>query len=249
MSRLVAAVLLLVLVGCDPAGSPTPSTSPGASGTASAPAASSGPVTSAEEAAARVVASDPRFAGISARDPDLIGQCCFSTVTSTDSGYEVTIEIGWGDCPAGCIDRHHWVYAVSRDGAIRLLREDGPPVPADVPGGGGTTGALPSVPPGVIGIRGRATAGPVCPVVRPNDPACADRPVVGAVVHVIDERGTEVATLETDANGFFVVTLPSGQYEVRPDPVDGLMGTAAAVQVAVASTIEDVVLAYDTGIR
>jgi hypothetical protein len=170
----------------------------------------------------------------------MIGQCCFYTATPAAGGFTVTIEIGWGDCPAGCIDRHRWIYSVKTDGTIHLDREDGPPVPAGIPAPDAG---------GVIGIRGVATAGPVCPVVRPNDPACADRPVAGATVHVIDSTGTEVATLETDAAGTFVVTLPPGRYRVVPDPVEGLMGTAAPADVTVGATLAQVQLIYDTGIR
>jgi hypothetical protein len=189
-----------------------------------------------------VLASDARFAGLGAQDPNLIGQCCFWTATPAADGFDVTIEVGWGDCPAGCINRHHWFYSVATDGTIHLDREDGPPVPAGVPGpADGTTG--------VVGIRGIAAAGPVCPVVRPNDPNCADRPVAGATVHVFDATGLEVATLETDATGSFVVALPPGRYRVQGDAVEGLMGTAPPVDVTVAATLELVQLAYDTGIR
>jgi hypothetical protein len=175
------------------------------------------------------------------QDPNLIGQCCFYTAAPAVDGYAVTVEIGWGDCPSGCINRHHWFYSVTNAGAIQLDREDGPPVPAGVPGGDGTTG--------IIGIQGIAMKGPVCPVARPNDPACADQPVQGALVHVIDATGTEVATLETDATGTFVVTLPPGQYRVQADPVEGLMRTPAAADVTVTSALAAVALAYDTGIR
>jgi hypothetical protein len=200
-------------------------------------------ITSPQAAAAAVIGSDPRFAGLTAQDPNLIGQCCFYTVTSAADGYVVTIEVGWGDCQAGCIDRHHWTYSVRTDGTIHLDREDGPPVPAGVPGSsGGTTG-------GMIGIRGIASAGPVCPVVRPNDSNCADRPVQGATVHIIDATDTEVATLETDAAGTFVVTLPPGRYRVVPDPVPGLMRNAAPQDVTVGSGLAQVQLMYDTGIR
>jgi hypothetical protein len=238
----------LILGACGPSATPPASPAPSA---ASPPVGSPpgsvapGPTTisSPEAAAAVVLASDPRFAGLTAKDPDLIGQCCFYTVAPAPGGFAVTIEIGWGDCQAGCIDRHHWFYSVTTDGTIRLDREDGPPVPAGVPApGGGTTG-------GVIGIRGLATAGPVCPVVQPNDPACADRPVSGALVHVIDATGTEVATLETDAMGAFVVALPPGRYRVVADPVPGLMGTAGSQDVTVGATLALIQLSYDTGIR
>jgi hypothetical protein len=225
-----------------PSNAPSPSAAP--SGAAS-PAPSSSTIDTADAAAAAVLATDPRFAGLKPQDPNLIGGCCFYTVVQSATGFDVTIEIGWGDCPAGCIDRHHWIYSVAADGTVELIREDGPPVPAGVPGGGGDgTGGG-----GVTGIRGIATAGPVCPVVRPNDPNCADRPVVGATIHVLDATGTEVAQLETDANGAFVVTLPPGRYRVQPDPVEGLMGGAQPVDVTVGANLMLVMLSYDTGIR
>ena len=58
------------------------------------------------------------------------------------------------------------------------------------------------------GIGGMATAGPVCPVERiPPDPACAPRPVAGAVVVVRDGTGREVARATTAADGRFLVPV------------------------------------------
>ena len=214
-----------------PSRSPAPSIAPGPT-----------TITAPEAAAGLVLAADPRFAGLAAQDPNRIGQCCFWTATPTPTGYAVTLEIGWGDCPAGCINRHHWFYSVATDGTVHLDREDGPPVPAGIPGpADGTTG--------VIGIRGIATGGPVCPVARPNDPACADRPVAGATVHVLDVTGTEVATMETDTTGTFVVALPPGQYRLVADPVQGLMRAPQPTDVTVGATQVTVQLTYDTGIR
>jgi hypothetical protein len=247
-ATLALAVGALVLGACVQSTTPSPSSSIASpSSPIASPSPSAAPtqttIASPEAAAALVLGSDPRFAGLKPEDPNLIGQCCFYTATQAANGFAVTIEIGWGDCPAGCTDRHHWFYTVATNGTIHLDREDGPAVPPGVPGpGDGTTG-------GVIGIRGIATAGPVCPVAKPNDPNCADRPVVGALVHVIDATGTEVATMETDATGAFVVTLPPGRYRVVPDPVEGLMGTAAPVVVTVGATLAQVQLMYDTGIR
>jgi hypothetical protein len=216
--------LILVLSGCTTAGAAPSGSTAAASPSAVATATT---ITSPEAAEAVVMAADPRFAKLTTQDPNLIGQCCFYAATQAADGYAVTIEIGWGDCPAGCISRHHWYYSVAQ----------GVPAPSD----GSLTG--------VIGIRGLATAGPVCPVVRPNDPACADRPVAGATVHVIDVTGVEVATLETDATGAFMVTLPPGRYRLVSDPVQGLMGTAPPVDVTVGTALAQVALVYDTGIR
>ena len=237
----------LLLGACASSSTSPPAPSPSFGQPSSSPSSSSvapGPTTisSADAAAAIVLASDPRFAGLTAQDPNLVGQCCFYVGTPADDGFAVRIEIGWGDCPAGCINRHRWSYTVATDGTIRLDAEDGPALPPGVPAsGGGTTGGP--------GIRGTATAGPVCPVMQPGDPSCADRPVVGAMVHVLDATGTEVATLETDASGGFVVTLPPGRYRVVADPVTGVMRTAPPVDVTVGSGLAQIELTYDTGIR
>ena len=234
-------VVALAIAACSPAIAPLPSPTSGPPSASVAPTPTT--IASPEAAAALVLASDPRFAGLTPQDPNLIGQCCFFTAASAADGYTVTVEIGWGDCPAGCINRHHWFYSVAADGSVHLDREDGPALPGGVPGPTDGTGG------GLIGIRGIATGGPVCPVSKPNDPACADRPVVGATIHVIDATGTEVATLETDATGAFQVTLPPGRYRVVPDPVPGLMGTASPADVTVGSALAIVQLMYDTGIR
>ena len=53
--------------------------------------------------------------------------------------YIVTVTVGWGDCPAGCIERHTWQYAVAPDGTVTLQAEDGGSVPPDAwPTGGGS---------------------------------------------------------------------------------------------------------------
>lgn len=113
------------------------------------------------------------------------------------------------------------------------------------PGPSGSTGA--SL--GPIGFTGHALAGPVCPVVRPNDPACADRPVAGATIHVLDASGTEIARLVTDATGGFGLAVPAGTYRLVADPVQGVMGTPGPVDIEVGDGIRTVDLAYDTGIR
>jgi len=112
-----AVILVLLFAGACTAPIATPSPAP-----TTAPSAVPSPTSigSAEEAAAAVLASDPRFAGLVAQDPNAIGQCCTWTATPAADGYDVTIEIGWGDCPAGCINRHHWFYAVAANGAVTL---------------------------------------------------------------------------------------------------------------------------------
>jgi len=82
------------------------------------------------DAAALVVALDPRFAGIGPRDPGMVGQGSWYEVAPSGSGWSVTVQLGWGDCQAGCISRHTWTYAVTARGAVSVVSETGDPLPA-----------------------------------------------------------------------------------------------------------------------
>jgi hypothetical protein len=95
-------------------------------------------------------------------------------------------------------------------------------------------------------------AGPTCPVVSdPPDPACADRPVDGAELVVLGEDGAEVARAVSDADGLTSIGLPAGSFTVVPQPVEGLMGTAAPVEIVIVldDDPEPLTVVYDTGIR
>ena len=104
---------------------------------------------------------------------------------------------------------------------------------------------------GSTGIRGLATAGPVCPVEKnPPDPACAPHPVAGATIVFRDGSGAQVAAAVTGADGAFLVELPPGEYVIDAKPVPGLLGTAPQQNVSVAEgSVTIVQLDYDTGIR
>jgi hypothetical protein len=226
-------VLALVAAGC------------AASSTAATPTPLAVPVTTPEAAVTRVINAEERLTGITPRNPDAIGQATWYEVAPASGvgAFVVTVRIGWGDCPAGCIDEHVWHYAVTPDGAVSVVSEEGGAVPDDAwpsPLGAGRTG-----------IGGVVTAGPVCPVEKnPPDPACAPRPVVGAVLVFQDAAGTEVGRATTSADGTFFTELPQGFYVVVPQPAEGLMGTPGpeSVTVTEGATVT-LALAYDTGIR
>lgn len=81
-----------------------------------------------------MLASDPRFAGAIELKPDIIGASKYWTASSLASGgYRVELTIGWGDCPAGCIERHVWTFDVDPMGALTLISETGDPIPSDLP--------------------------------------------------------------------------------------------------------------------
>jgi len=197
------------------------------------PAPSVTPLTS-EEAVDLVLEQNELFTGIGPRDPELIGQAAWYEVSATDDGWQVAIRMGWGDCPAGCISEHRWTYAVSSAGVVALIEESDDPVPGD------------------SGVSGTVTAGPTCPVVTdPPDPSCADRPVEGAVLVVTTLAGVEVGRTTSGGEGRFALSLAPGTYRLEPQPVEGLMGTAAPVEFTVepGAPALDLVIGYDTGIR
>jgi hypothetical protein len=249
MKRILSLLLpILLLVACSSAGSTAPpSGSPGGAGRQ---------VTSVEDAAARVIEVNPSLAGVGPKDPNMIGACCWYTGSETGDGFMVTFHVGWGDCPAGCINRHSWTFAVSKDGTVTMTEEQGPPVPPGTPGSdiksgaggsGGTTGG--GILPGGSGIEGHVTAGPTCPVVRPDDPACADRPLEGVTIVVLTAAGNEAGRTITDANGYYGITLPSGPYTIEPQPVQGMVRGSPPVPAVVGEGVTTVDIPYDTGIR
>jgi hypothetical protein len=100
---------------------------------------------------------------------------------------------------------------------------------------------------GTSGIRGRAVAGPQCPVEVEGSP-CPDLPYEGIVVATDADTG-EAFTVETDAEGRFELALAPGTYEVsiesesqspfaKPQTVTVEQGVFAQITVSV-----------DTGIR
>lgn len=115
--------------------------------------------------------------------------------------------------------------------------------------------ASPSASPaaGLVNVTGFAHAGPTCPVEKvPPDPACADRPVAGAVLVATTAAGVEVARARSAADGMFSLAIPPGDYVLVPQPVAGLMGTAQPLPFRVPAdgvSPPPLDIAYDTGIR
>ena len=129
---LAGTLALLVLAACGPAGA-APSPTPVAT-IRPTPTPIAAKVASPEDAATLVIATNPIFAGAAKQDPELIGASKWWTATPTaDGGYQVEITVGWGDCMAGCIERHVWTYNVAADGTLELIAEQGDDVPSDLP--------------------------------------------------------------------------------------------------------------------
>ena len=120
---------------------------------------------------AAVQAQTPLFDTFGPVNPDMIGQDRWwetQPLDGTDppTGWTVRFTAGWGDCQAGCIDRHSWTWDVTTDGTVTFVSEEGSPLNDQLLAGLRRDAKGP-------GAGGRVTAGPTCPVERPNDPACA----------------------------------------------------------------------------
>jgi hypothetical protein len=237
-------VATLLVAAC--AGAGAPSATPMPSGTP-VPSAVSGPVTTEDDAIAAVIAHEPRLAGIQPRDPELIGQSSWYEVAPASGvgAFVVTVRVGWGDCPSGCIEEHSWTYAVLPDGTVNRQSDSGSAVPPDAwpaPAAGGAAGS---------GLHITAVAGPNCPVETIGaDPACAPRFVPNVTVLIMDATGAVQDKLILDATGQRFVALEPGVYVVNAEGVAGFMNGPEAQKVTVeAGQVTDVTLAFDTGIR
>jgi hypothetical protein len=239
------ALVACVVAACSTAASSSATAgSPGSSAPTPSVSPATGNVATAGQAFAAVAARSPWFDGAKPKDPQSIGQAVTWAATPGPGGtWTVTVDVGWGDCQAGCIDHHVWTFTVGADGTVSLASASGPTVPQD------QRAALLAAAT-ESGVGGQVTAGPTCPVERPNDPKCAPRPVAGAVLAVKDAGGSEISRFTTDGSGLFRIALPPGAYTVEPQPVAGLMGTPAPQPVTVApGRLTGVDIAYDTGIR
>jgi hypothetical protein len=102
-------------------------------------------------------------------------------------------------------------------------------------------------------IGGQALAGPTC-AVEPGSPLpgqCAPRPVAGAILVITDATGHEIARATTGADGHWTASVPVGTDTITPQPVQGLLGTARPISVAVGVGPAPIAIQidYDTGIR
>ena len=128
---LAASLLVVALGACSAAGAPSPTPVPTARPT---PTPIVARVSSPADAAALVTATNPMFTGTMELRPDVIGASRWWTATPLASGgYRVELTVGWGDCMAGCIERHVWTFDVDASGGVKLVSETGDPVPSDLP--------------------------------------------------------------------------------------------------------------------
>ncbi len=200
----------------------------------------------AADAVAIVLALDPRFAGIAARNPGMIGQGSWYEVTPSGVGWHVTVQVGSGDCPAGCLDRHTWEYAVGADGTASLIVEGSGPQPT-------AGGAAPSEPAATArpapSVQPGANARPV-PTARPSPttepaPSAPPSPAGGG-------PGTPPVTIPTIGGPWLVGVALAGPVcpveRIPPDPACAprpVAGATIAVLDQSGRTVATVVTAAD----
>ncbi|MEO8291143.1 MAG: prealbumin-like fold domain-containing protein [Gaiellaceae bacterium] len=108
-------------------------------------------------------------------------------------------------------------------------------------GCGGSPGASDS------GIRGRAVVGPTCPVEQVGVP-CPPEPFQGTFN--VNQNGSLVQTVTTDADGRFSVSLEPGDYTLDSVQSDSGLPLLAPVEVTVRPhAFTRVTLSFDSGIR
>jgi hypothetical protein len=98
------------------------------------------------------------------------------------------------------------------------------------------------------GVRGRVTAGPTCPVERPDEP-CPPSPVQGRRVDALDAAGRTAGGATTDEAGDYSILLPPGDYTLRvviDGPFPQCPETAVTVTPGPPVTTD---VECDTGIR
>ena len=112
-----------------------------------------------------------------------------------------------------------------------------------------TTACIRGTPPANTGVVARVSFGPMCPVVRVDQP-CPDRPFQANVI-VTDSTGAVVARGETDAAGSIRLALLPGDYQLEARSPDGMTyPRAATVDVHVTLGLwTQVAMSLDSGIR
>ncbi len=100
------------------------------------------------------------------------------------------------------------------------------------------------------GIEGQAVISPTSPVLRANMPRPDPAPFETTLVVVTAGEGREVARLKTGSDGRFRVSLPPGQYVVKPQMESRRWPRGGEQEVTVTSgKFSQVTITFDSGIR
>jgi hypothetical protein len=98
---------------------------------------------------------------------------------------------------------------------------------------------------------GHVTLFPACPVVEPGKD-CDEQPLPGATMVVTDGAGREVARVQADVNGRFLLDLEPGTYQLVPQDVEGVLNPPSPVAFTIDPSAPGPIeldLIYDSGMR
>lgn len=112
-----------------------------------------------------------------------------------------------------------------------------------------TACSITPTPDGSSGVYGRVTIGPMCPVMRAEDP-CPDKPYQSTLV-ISTPSGKKVTSINTDADGHFRVNLLPGEYTLKPQTPQNQPLPIAQEQTftVVTGQFTELNVLYDSGIR
>jgi hypothetical protein len=99
------------------------------------------------------------------------------------------------------------------------------------------------------GVSGRVTIGPTCPVERPGDPSCRDRPYATTLRVVRRKSHAFVKRFPSRADGRFRVHLLPGRYLIEPTGSARLPSLAPLPVTVTKHSFTRATVRFDSGIR
>ncbi len=97
------------------------------------------------------------------------------------------------------------------------------------------------------GVEGRVTMGPMCPVMRLDQP-CPDQPYQ-ATLTVLNLAGKKVAQVQADVNGLYQIALQPGDYILHPESPNVMPHAQDQPFTVIAGQFTKMDIVYDSGIR
>ncbi len=97
------------------------------------------------------------------------------------------------------------------------------------------------------GVEGQVTIGPMCPVVRLDQP-CPDQPYQ-ATLTVLDPAGKKIAQVQADANGLYKLALQPGDYILHPESPNAMPHSQDQPFTVITGQFTKLDIVYDSGIR
>ena len=102
-------------------------------------------------------------------------------------------------------------------------------------------------PAAVTGVEGQVLLGPMCPVVRLDQP-CPDQPNQ-ATLTVLNSAGKKIAQIQTDVNGLYRLALLPGDYIMHPESPNTMPHAQDQPFIVIAGQFTKLDIIYDSGIR